>query len=233
MNLWTLEVGRSEFLQALRLTVAKTTKAASDSLVLLTFSDGHLTFEVVGGKVQMPAHGTWPGVAALGAHLLKRLRLALPKDDPLKIQTDGNELRIARLSLPCECREMPERAPELHPDSLPPNLSLRETLKLGSQHSPGSIEAAGLAPTIAAAQKTVDDILKRAATLLQPYGVAERDLRVLLQEHVADTDCAFQETDKAVIKRIAEAWKLLAPFGIEAGEIKALVDNSIRNAWKR
>jgi hypothetical protein len=104
-------------------------------------------------------------------------------------------------------------------------------LKLCDQYPAEAIDAAGLSPAVAAAQARVDSIVKRAATVLQPYGVTEGELMALVEKHSADS--AFQDTDKGVIKRIAESWSLLAPLGIEAGEIKALVDESIRNAWKR
>jgi len=91
---------------------------------------------------------------------------------------------------------------------------LHEMLKLCDQYPAEAIEAAGLAPAVAAAQQKADSILKRAATVLHRYGVTESELMALVEKHAADTGCAFQDADKGVIKRIAEAWSLLAPLGI-------------------
>jgi hypothetical protein len=231
--LWTLEVRRSEFLDALRRIVPKSSKETPHARVIFTFSDGHLSVESIGGKVHVPAAGTWPGAAAVPADLLKRLTRALPEEDPLQLQATDNQFTVSRLSLPCECRATPEAAPQVYGELIPANLTLHEMLKLCDQYPAEAIETPGLAPTVAAAQQKVDSILKRAATVLHRYGVTERELMALVEKHAADTGCAFQDADKGVIKRIAEAWSLLAPLGIEVGEIKALVDESIRNAWKR
>jgi len=229
--MWNLEVGRSEFLDALRRIVPKSSKETPHARVIFTFSDGHLSIESIGGKVQIPATGTWPGTAAVPADLLKRLTRALPEEDPLRLQAAGNQFTVSRLFLPCECHATAEAAPQVYGELIPANLSLREMLKLCDQYPAEAIDAAGLSPAVAAAQARVDSIVKRAATVLQPYGVTEGELMALVEKHSADS--AFQDTDKGVIKRIAESWSLLAPLGIEAGEIKALVDESIRNAWKR
>jgi hypothetical protein len=231
--LWTLEVRRSEFLDALRRIVPKSSKETLYARVVFTFSDGHLSVESIGGKVHVPATGTWPGSCAVPAELLKRLTRALPEEDPLQLKATDNQFTVSRLILPCECRATSEAAPQLYGELIPANLTLHEMLKLCDQHPAEAIEAAGLAPAVAAAQQKVDSILRRAATVLQPYGVTEEELMALVEKHAADTGCAFQDADKSVIKRVAEAWSLLAPLGIEAGEIKTLVDASIRNAWKR
>jgi hypothetical protein len=231
--MWNLEVGRSEFLDALRRIVTKSSKETPHARVIFTFSDGHLSIESIGGKVQIPATGAWPGTAAVPADLLQRLTRALPEEDPLRLQATGNQFTVSRLFLPCECHATIEAAPQVYGEMIPANLALHEMLKLCDQYPAEAIGAAGLAPVVAAAQQKVDGILKRAATVLQPYGVTEDELMALVQKRSAEASCAFQDADKGVIKRIAGAWSLLAPLGIEAGEIKALVDNSIRNAWKR
>ena len=233
MMMWNLEVGRSEFLDALRRIIPKSNRETPHARVIFTFSDGHLSVESIGGKVQIPATGTWPGAAAVSAELLKRLTRALPEEDPLRLQVTGNQFTVSRLFLPCECHATIEAAPQVYGEMIPANLTLHELLRLCEQYSAEAINAAGLAPAVAVAQHKVDSILKRAATVLQPFCVTEDALMALVEKHAADTSCAFQDADKSVIKRIAEAWSLLAPLGIDAGEIKALVDESIRNPWKR
>jgi hypothetical protein len=233
MMAWTLEVRRSELLDALRRIVPKSNKETPHARVIFAFSDDHLSVESIGGKVHVPAVGTWPGAVAVPADLLKRLTRALPEEDPLRLQATGEQFTVSRLFLPCECRTTPDAPPEVYGELIPANLTFREMLKLCNQYPSDSIEAAGLEPAVAAARAKADNIVKRAATVLQPYGVAEADLRALVEKHAADIECGFQDADKSVIKRIAEAWSLLAPVGVEVGEIKSLVDDSIRNAWKR
>lgn len=230
---WTLDVRRSELLDALQRIVPKSRKETPHARVIFAFSDGHLSVESIGGKVHVPAAGTWPGAAAVAADLLKRLTRALPEEDPLRLQATDKQFTVSRLSLPCECRTTLDAAPAVYGELIPANLTLHEMLKLRDQYPSEAIKAAGLAPAVAAAQAKIDIILKRAATVLQPYGVTEAELVTLVEKHAADIVWGFQDADKAVIKRIAEAWSLLAPLGIEVGEIKSLVDDSIRNAWKR
>ena len=38
--------------------------------------------------------------------------------------------------------------------------------------------------------------------------------------------------DKKMIEIVAKAWKLLAPLGVETGDIRRFVDDVVRNAWK-
>ena len=230
---WTLEARRSEFLDALLRVVPKSSKETPHARVIFTFSDGHLSVESIGGKVQIPATGSWPGAAVVPADLLKRLIRALPEQEPVRLQAGDNQFSIARLILPCECHANSETAPQVYGELIPADLPAHEMLKLGDQYPAEAIEAAGLAPAVAAAKEKIESIVRRAATILQPYGVTEGELMALVEKHAADTSCAFRDADKAVLKRIAEAWSLLAPLGIDAGEIKALVDESIRNAWKR
>jgi len=230
--IWTVEVRRPDFLDALRI-VSSSSRESPQARVAFTFSDGFLSVESIGGKVRLPATGTWLGSAIVPAELLSRLIPALPEEDPLRLQATDTQFTISHLLLPCECHEKTEATGQLHAELIPANPTLHEILKLRDAYTPEAIEAAGLAPAIKAAEEKVDRILAEAATVLQPFRVTEEELLLLVEQHADDATCPFQDEDESVIKRIAEAWKLLAPLGIEAGEIKALVDESIRNAWKR
>jgi hypothetical protein len=230
---WTMEVRHSEFLDALRRIIPKSSKETPHIRVIFTFADGQISVESIGGKVRVPATGSWPGAAVVPADLLKRLIRALPEEDPIRLQAGDNQFSIARLILPCECHGDSEAAPQVYGELIPADLPAHEMLKLGDQYPAEAIEAAGLAPAVAAAKEKIESIVRRAATVLQPYGVTGDRLLELVKKHAADPACAFQDADKSVLKRVAEAWSLLAPLGIEVGEIKALIDDSIRNAWKR
>jgi hypothetical protein len=38
--------------------------------------------------------------------------------------------------------------------------------------------------------------------------------------------------ERKLISMIAKAWVLLAPLGVETDDLRQLVDNAVRNAWK-
>ena len=43
---------------------------------------------------------------------------------------------------------------------------------------------------------------------------------------------SWSEEDKKMLAIIARAWVLLAPLGVETADIRRLVNNAVRNAWK-
>jgi hypothetical protein len=219
---WTLEVRRAEFLNALRRTVSIGKKNALEPPVLFAFSDGQLSVEGVGVAAEIPASGEWPGVAAVPAAMLRQLTKAFPEEDPLRLQADDQRFTVSRFSMPCERRPIP--APPTSNSADAPN-SLAEP-KEGTEGGPPARFSVGH-------EKKVGEILAKAANVLKPYGVSEADLRSLVEKHAAGRLNPLAGVETPVIKRIAEAWSLLAPLGVEPNEIKGLVDESILNAWKR
>jgi hypothetical protein len=224
---WNLEVRRSEFLEALRRTTSAATKRAPQPPVLFSFSDGRLSVEALGITAEIPASGEWPGVAAVPAHLLRQLARTLPNDDPLRLQAGDNKLIISRFSMPCECR--PSEAAVSKPEPADTAASL------DSQDLSGTHQADGAWPVhyFVERDKRVREIVERAAGILKPYGVSGADLQSLVEKHVASGLNPFASAERPVIKCIAQAWTVLAPLGVEPGEIKALMDEAIKNVWKR
>lgn len=217
--IWTLEVRRSEFLEALRRVTSDATKRASQPPLLFSFSDDKLSIEALGITAEIPASGEWPGVVAVATAVLRQLIRAFPKEDPLRLEADDQKFTIARFSLPCE-----RRSP-----AAPANPSFTGGVNIREDKA----EPASPSRIFKGDDRRLGEILTEAGTILKPYRVSEADLKSLVEKHTADGLNVFAETEKPVIKSIAQAWSLLAPLGIEPNEIKALIDDAVKNAWNR
>jgi hypothetical protein len=220
---WTLEIRRDEFLAVLRRCTSGVSNRSLQAPVVFSFSGGKLSIEGTGIAAEIPASGEWPGAVTLAALLLRQLIPTFPKDDPLRLQADDHNFTIARFSIPCERRPL---------STVGDAGSSAESKSQASSVAEKS-EAAWPARYVAAHDKKLQQILERAASILKPYRVSEVDLKSLVERHIADGVNPCAETENPVIKRIAEAWILLAPLGIEPNEIKTLIDDGIKNAWKR
>ena len=75
--------------------------------------------------------------------------------------------------------------------------------------------------------------LKKAVAVLKPFRIQEADVGALI------TRCELQGADvhspeeERLLKRLAEAWVLLAPFGVGTEDLYEMVQQRIRLAWKR
>jgi hypothetical protein len=155
------------------------------------------------------------------ATILGQLNRALPEEDPLCLQANEQRLTISRFSIPCERGSVSAPA-EANAHSLNSNGDSAE-----------ETEGASRARSLVAHEANVGEILAKAASILKPYRISEADLKSLVEKHLADTPNPFSSAEAPVIKCVAQVWSLLAPLGIEPNEIKALIDDSIKNALKR
>ena len=83
------------------------------------------------------------------------------------------------------------------------------------------------APTIDA-----EELIDEAAKILKPLLIKRSDLDELISEARAKGTATWSMEDKRTTSIIAKAWVLLAPLGVETSEIRRLVDQAVRNAWK-
>ena len=74
-------------------------------------------------------------------------------------------------------------------------------------------------------------LIAEAAKILKQVHIKKSDLEELvltsrgrIQVHSAD--------DKKLVSIIAKAWQLLAPFAVETSDIRKLMNNAVRDAWK-
>lgn len=77
----------------------------------------------------------------------------------------------------------------------------------------------------------LNEILE-AARILKPLLIKRSDIETLVAEARAKGLVSWSEEEKKMIAIVAKAWVLLAPLGVETADIRRLVDNAVRNAWK-
>jgi hypothetical protein len=77
-----------------------------------------------------------------------------------------------------------------------------------------------------------DRRLKKAATLLKPFRVEQADLEALVSRWAVKGASIHPPEEERMLKRVADAWVMLAPFGVEVKDLYELVRQRIRMAWK-
>jgi ATP-dependent DNA helicase RecG len=76
------------------------------------------------------------------------------------------------------------------------------------------------------------DKIMEAARILKPLRITKWDLALLVVEARGKGKPSWSEEDKKMIAMIAKAWMLLAPLGVETADLRRLVNDAVRNAWK-
>jgi len=227
---WRLSVSRPEFAKALRL-VGRAGRDVRSGEAILTFDGGRLIIDLSGNVAQVAATGAWPSEVRLPGGALERLAKSLPEGNPLDLKVEGDRLLAARFAMPCKW-SMLSRPGTPVPDLIPANADPFQILMIRTRCSDAEIDAAGATGLIAEAERRIDSTCEAAARILHHYGVSPAHLRKLCDEHAADGSRKFSESDGVTIGQIAKAWQLLAPLGVEPDELKALMDDCLRNAWR-
>lgn len=227
---WQLSVNRAEFAQGLKV-VSRAGRSMRHADATLTFSQNQLYVDLAGTVAQVPATGDWPTEVRIPGQYLETLRKALPEDDPLPLRVDGERLFLGRFGVPCEWSIQSRPASTPVREMVPANSDLFDVLAMVARCSKEEIDAAGASGLVSNAQARLDKLCDKAAGFLTAYGVLPLQLRRLCEGHAAEGDRRFRETEAKEIRRIADAWCLLAPMGVEPLEIKALMDQCLRNAW--
>ena len=83
-------------------------------------------------------------------------------------------------------------------------------------------------PLTAIAEKEKQRRISRAAQVLEPYFVNASDLNVL-----CGSESHFAEGEQALTDRIAKAWAELAPYGVSSDDLKKLISENLKYAWRR
>jgi len=76
------------------------------------------------------------------------------------------------------------------------------------------------------------DKILEAARILKPLLITKWDLFALVVEARERGPASWSEEDNKMIAIIAKAWTLLAPLGVEPSDLRWLVNDAVRNAWK-
>ena len=106
-------------------------------------------------------------------------------------------------------------------------LDSRERISFGRYRHPETPAAAEI-PLTAIAKKEKQRRISRAAQVLEPYFVNASDLNVL-----CGSESHFAEGEQALTDRIAKAWAELAPYGVSPDDMKKLISENLKNAWRR
>ena len=80
------------------------------------------------------------------------------------------------------------------------------------------------------------EVLRRigqAAKLLEPFHVTAQDVIELVKKAHSAGSPSWTADETKMIATVAKAWALLAPLGIETSDLRALIDNAVRNGFSR
>ncbi len=72
------------------------------------------------------------------------------------------------------------------------------------------------------------EAIAKAAQLLAPFHVGQERLRELVGRRPDELGITGSPRG---VRRIVQAWAVLAPFGVSAGDLEAAVEESVRRAW--
>jgi hypothetical protein len=75
-------------------------------------------------------------------------------------------------------------------------------------------------------------LILEAARILKPLRIRRSHLEELVSEARARGTASWSVEEKKMMTMVAKAWVLLAPTGVETSDLRRLVDNAVRNAWK-
>jgi hypothetical protein len=81
---------------------------------------------------------------------------------------------------------------------------------------------------------TIDEnlLILEAARVLKLLRITTTQLEELVSEARERGTASWSVEEKKMIVIVAKAWVLLAPLGVETSDIRRLVDDAVRNAWK-
>jgi hypothetical protein len=224
---WQLTVDRAEFARALR-AVARMARGMAVEPVCLRFARDLLSIQAGGTTEEVAASGQWPRRVSFQGEYLSRVVRALPRVDPLPLRVAAGRLYFAKFSILCEVVTTALPAKE----TILPDPDLFELLVLRARCSPEEIDATGATVQVTEARARLGKICAETASVLRAYRVSPDAIRALCERKIEQGERRFREGDAAAVALISKVWAKLAFLGVEPGEIKELMDEALRNAWK-
>jgi hypothetical protein len=76
-------------------------------------------------------------------------------------------------------------------------------------------------------------LILEAAQILKPLRLTRADLAAAVAAARARGPASWRAEDRKMTAQIAKAWILLAPLGVETADLRRLVDQTVRDAWKQ
>jgi len=127
--------------------------------------------------VRVSAEGTWPGQATAVGRIL--LDIKLSPEDPLPVWVDDGMLHLGSFYLPC--RWDPD---EVVAVELPLDASFAEVISLPLRFTEEQIAQSGLANAVRDATERRDRLVRRACSILEPFGITPPELVELLDQYL-------------------------------------------------
>ncbi len=168
-------VDRTALLQGL--TVLR--NAAADRTgeeAILSFEESSLVVEFGGGAVTIPTFGGWHLQIRVTGQTLLKLATVMPDRDPIELEVvdGGVRLRIGGVAIPCHLQPLGSKIIEL-----PVNAEYEDIIRTLKPFSREQIEKSGLLQVLAFALDR--ERISKAAALLAPFAVTERDIIDLVE----------------------------------------------------
>ena len=154
-------------------------KARFKSELVLDLEAISLTLTLAGVRVTVPVVCPVEGRVIAAGGVLEALRLSARSRDAADMRLRLGETRLQVGETRYPCRWVAQRA---QPILLPLNASLRDVLCLRYQYSEDETDGAGLAKTLASAEKKMGAMISRVKRTLEPLGVSQEALTQLVQD---------------------------------------------------
>jgi len=166
----------------------------------------------------------------LGPTTFTRLR-KFPKEDPLRvwIDTSTSRLHFGSLSLPGQLSP----AADVADLDISDNRDPFEVLSVFGRHDAAALERAGMTRVVEAANTVLDRRVAAAAVRMKSLGVSEDAIHRLCVRRIREGKRTFSPAEKRLLDRIAKAWMEVAILGVTPDDLKTLVNDAVRNAWKK
>lgn len=75
--------------------------------------------------------------------------------------------------------------------------------------------------------------IREAAKLLGPFHVTAQDVIELVKKVQSAGPSSWTAEETKMIATVAKAWTLLAPLGVETSDLRSVIDNAVRNGFRR
>jgi hypothetical protein len=165
---------------AKRLLHATTPKRLKAAQLILGLSDDHLTLEIPGGAVSVPATGHWPGQLRVPGNVLMLLAKGEFQGDPVELTYSEHFLHLhaghARIKWPAHWEDISAPRIEIALDATD-----REFLQLPLDFPLSHIISSGLEKNVAATEKRFQAAVSKTHVILDKYGVGRGDLEASLR----------------------------------------------------
>ncbi|MCD6681392.1 MAG: hypothetical protein LT102_12185 [Burkholderiaceae bacterium] len=173
-----LHVRLREFRSAVKPFSAKRRELGT---ALLAYEAGFLSIESGELTVVMRADGHWEGRARFAPEILRALATVPPSQDPVTIGYADSHLLLAGMTMPCQWQET-----RITADGIPMGASIMELLVL--EQTVRRVDAIGTSPLarkIGQARQIANRRISNAARSLKEFGVAEDEIRALVEKKIA------------------------------------------------